>query len=598
MNTAPTPIALIGPGSLLESDDRPTWWSLPGRPHRLEAAIGADNGDGTLTIHHWFAGQQRPDNPWLRGDVISAAAHGPAVLGQRGRPGTSDHHLVAHVPESDGVAVYTWAVNEPSPRQWQRVGTVDAMPTPDRPAWDGPEGAAEWGDQSVVAAATAATRLKNSWVQALAQVGGSLYHLHRQVRRGRVRWFRHACLRLEDRSPSAVAPQSSRKRVQISGETDTQPAATDGPRRTLSRSESTAGVRGTDLGVRIDHEGRTFLLFGDTHWAGRGWLGTRDSIAEVHHPDDERPEVRFHGAPLNVRGKGVTMREYDVPLDAFSLGGQLYAFVTSNHFRDAQVMGRSVLTRVRQPVRIDPGQRWRGVRLQPLDTLSDDRFINVSVQREGDLLYLWGTGAYRADDVRLARVDLSTPGVADGLRRGDAAPFLAALEYWAGEVQPVAPAETSPNATPRWSPDEADARPLFTPGALGELSVRWVPDLGRYLMLTMAGPDDPLGAAVVLRTAVHPWGPWSPRVKLFDWVASGMCFDNPAERFIKASAGGDDPVGDAMFRGQANATGAAYAPYLFDARVEGDRLRLRYTLSTWNPYQVVLMEHDLELVGL
>ena len=48
-----------------------------------------------------------------------------------------------------------------------------------------------------------------------------------------------------------------------------------------------------------------------------------------------------------------------------------------------------------------------------------------------------------------------------------------------------------------------------------------------------------------------------------------------------------------MFRGQANATGAAYAPYLFDARIEGGQLVLRYTLSTWNPYQVVLMQHRL-----
>lgn len=59
--------ALIGPGSLLESDDRPTWWTPPGAPHRLEAVIGSDNGDGTLTIDHWFRGQRRPDSGWIRG---------------------------------------------------------------------------------------------------------------------------------------------------------------------------------------------------------------------------------------------------------------------------------------------------------------------------------------------------------------------------------------------------------------------------------------------------------------------------------------------------------------------------------------------------
>ena len=54
-----------------------------------------------------------------------------------------------------------------------------------------------------------------------------------------------------------------------------------------------------------------------------------------------------------------------------------------------------------------------------------------------------------------------------------------------------------------------------------------------------------------------------------------------------------DPVGDRIFPAQADGTGAAYAPYLFDARREDGDLVLRYTLSTWNPYQVVLMEHRL-----
>ena len=55
----------------------------------------------------------------------------------------------------------------------------------------------------------------------------------------------------------------------------------------------------------------------------------------------------------------------------------------------------------------------------------------------------------------------------------------------------------------------------------------------------------------------------------------------------------DDPVGDAMFGAQKTMTGAAYAPYLFDARREGSAIVLRYTLATWNPDQVVLMEHRL-----
>ncbi|MFT4296845.1 MAG: hypothetical protein QM582_15690, partial [Micropruina sp.] len=135
---------LIGPGSLLESADRPAWWTPPGAPHRLEAVIGTDNGDGTLTIWHHFRGQRRPDNPWLRGDAISAAALGPGALLQRGRPGSPGHQLVALIPEANGLIEYAWSINAAAPDRWRRIGPATAAPL-DRPAWDGPEDAAEWG---------------------------------------------------------------------------------------------------------------------------------------------------------------------------------------------------------------------------------------------------------------------------------------------------------------------------------------------------------------------------------------------------------------------------------------------------------------------
>ena len=583
--TSPPHRALIGPGSLLESDDRPSRWALPGVPRRLEALVGTDNGDGTLTVHHYFRGQGRPDAPWLRGDVVSSRALGPGALFQRGRPGTEAHELVAAIPEADGRVAYAWRVNEPLAGRWRRLEGPVMVGGQEPPAWDGPADAPlptdadEWGDGVVIAVATAVSRLRGGWLQALVQVDGSIYHLHRQERRGRVRWLRHACLRLDDRSAFTLAGEASTKVAQVTGETDSQPTATGATRPTLSASASRSGVRGTDLGVRIDHAGDTFLLFGDTHWT-RPWLGTRDALARVGDPGADRPAVSLHGSPLRLRGGGTTMREYDVPLDAFSLGDQLFVFHTSNHFRDAQVMGRSVLTRAKPGrLRIDPAARWHPVGLRYLATFSDHRFINVSAQRVGDELLLWGTGAYRADDVRLAKVDLTAPGVVDGLTHGSAVAFSAAVRYWAGPG--------------RWSRNEADARPVLTPGALGELSVRWVPEIGRYLMLTMSGPEDPIGAAVLLRTASEPWGPWSPRVRLFDWIGDGMSHHDDARRFIRASH--SDVVGDAIFAGQAEATGAAYAPYLFDARRDGDEVVLRYTLSTWNPYQVVLMRQRLSM---
>jgi hypothetical protein len=54
-----------------------------------------------------------------------------------------------------------------------------------------------------------------------------------------------------------------------------------------------------------------------------------------------------------------------------------------------------------------------------------------------------------------------------------------------------------------------------------------------------------------------------------------------------------DQARDHVFRAQAGQMGAAYAPYLFDAARAQDEIVLRYTLSTWNPYQIMLMQHRL-----
>lgn len=433
---------------------------------------------------------------------------------------------------------------------------------------------------------------------ALTDEAGSVY-AHRYDAAGR-RWLRSACLRLVDAEPFTVDAASSRKLAQVSGEHDTQPYP-DGPRPTLSRSVTTAGVLGTDLGVRVDHDGRTFLMFGDTHWHRRPWLGTRDAIAEVVGDDAALPRVVFHGAPLKVRGGRVTMREYDVPLGAISHGGHLYGFFTSNHFRGGQTMGRSVLARAAEPaLRIDPAARRRPIAFDFLTTVSDRHFINVSVQAfpgaglpgidaAGDVWLLFGSGAYRAGDLRLAVLDPDAPGVAEALASRRPVPWPTLRpRYFAG---------LDPTGTPRWSEDETGAATLL-PGAHGEISVRWVPEVSRFLLLAGNGPEDPVGPAVVLRSASTPWGPWSPRHRLFDWVAGGMSFGDPAARFIKALGDGTDPVGDRVFGAQRDATGAAYAPYLYDARREGDTLVLRYTLSTWNPYQVVLMEHHLSVAAV
>lgn len=510
-----------------------------------------------------------------------ASAHSAPTTGGTTAPGTSaaiaplgDGWLIA---VADGDRVETWTIADAS---HPRLAST-------------PAGVLTWGAGTVSAVSLTPSRLRG-WVQALTDENGSLFQHHRQTAGERSRWMRSACLRLDDRD-FTIEPSDSRKLAQISGEVDTQP----GGRPTLGRTESTAGIRGTDLGVRVEHRGASYLLFGDTHWRRRPWLITRDAIARVTAtgPTPGLPGFVFHGAPLRIDGARVTMREFDVPLDGFSTGDDFFLFATSDHFVRAQTMGRSVLARAADPaLTVDPGSR-RPLRFTALTTLSDRGFVNVSAQRfpaarvpgfggDHDLILLFGADAYRAGNLRLAVLDPGRPGVRAALASPTPIELRAlGLRYWAGERAGV----------PVWSASENDARPLFHPGAFGEISVRWVPAIERFVLLACSGPEDPIGPSVNLRTSPTPWGPWTPRRRLFDWVARGMCHGDPSSRFIKAYGDGTDVVGDRIFRPQAASTGAGYAPYLFDAVRDGDHLDLRYTLSTWNPYQVVLMHHRLVL---
>ncbi|HEX5336280.1 MAG TPA: DUF4185 domain-containing protein [Propionicimonas sp.] len=511
-----------------------------------------------LRLGHYRRRLDRPDRPWVRVGTVTERATGPGRLIRSGRA------LVAVVPEGERTATYRFEATG-----WQpAAGKNLHLDAPERSA--APTAEDLGADPSRLRAV--ATFTASGWAQALTDEDGSVFSYHRPPGG---RWERNACLRLHDPDFIAAGQPESVKLAQVTGDVDATPTPWGERRPTLSASLSTAGIRGTDLGVRFDHGGRSFLLFGDTHWTSRR-LTTRDSIAEVTDtgPLPGLPGVRFHASPLRLVGGRTTMREYDVPLDAFSTGGGLFGFFSSNHFHRRRVMGRSVLARAEDPrLVIDPASRHAPVRFRVLGTFSDRHFINVSTQLVGDDLLIWGSGPYRASEPRLAKLD------GEALARLAAARDLSHLgvRYWDGAG---------------WSDQEEGAAPLSTPAALGELSVRWVPAVGAYLMLAGSGPEDPIGPAITLRVAPNPWGPWSPRLRLLDWVATGMSHADPFTRFIKA-AGEGDPVGDRIFPGQADGTGAAYAPYLFDTRLDGGELVLRYTLSTWNPYQVVLMQHRL-----
>ena len=354
-------------------------------------------------------------------------------------------------------------------------------------------------------------------------------------------------------------PGSSRKICQLTGDFDREREEF-----TLNKTLH-VGILGTDLGSSFVHDGRTYFLFGDTITP---YLFGADSIAFT---TDTNPEdclkLQFvtsaFGLFLPPSAPGVSQGSFEVPTGGFSAHGNMYIiYTTDSSFFKA--MGRSVLLRSNDNAK----------NFSYLYDLSVNKFINVAPvvvenagipglpEQAGKGVLLWGSGAYRKSDPYLAFLPL------------ESLEDPHALRYYAG---------TDKNGSPLWSNLESEAVPLFEQACIGELSVAWNPFIRKWLLLYNCK------RGITFRVADSPWGPWSPPRVLFNaWRDEGYC------HFIHASwlSRWCDTVNDF---GRGFTSGGMYGPYMLPGFFTGDdkKTTIYYTMSTWNPYQVVLMKSTL-----
>ena len=208
------------------------------------------------------------------------------------------------------------------------------------------------------------------------------------------------------------------------------------------------------------------------------------------------------------------------------------------------------------------------------------KFINVSSaivnnseipglpQSDGQGLLLWGSGLYRRSNSYLAHIPLNE------------VEHRCKIHYFAGM--------TAGSRRPIWSKKESEALPLFEHPHIGELSVTWNQFLRVWIILYNA--DNPFG--INFRTSEKPWGPWSPTSLLFEPRR-----DNGYCHFIHQSW--DDGVCDTIYDGAPPQGvfdyGAQYGPYVISKYTKGDKCQstIYFLMSTWNPYNVLLMRSTL-----
>ena len=208
-------------------------------------------------------------------------------------------------------------------------------------------------------------------------------------------------------------------------------------------------------------------------------------------------------------------------------------------------------------------------------------------------ILMFGVGDYRLSDVYLALVP------ARGFETGTGTLYFVRRDA---------------NGRPIWRPSQTDAKPVLLDDApspsIGNISVTFSPELRLWLMTYDAdGTNPPATQGIYFRYATAPWGPWSPPQPIFN-----ACTNGGFGSFIHYHAKGGDadcPSADPSPPGPAGPTigqekgdhdpettrGGSFAPLMIErfTKVKDDTLSIYYTMSTWNPYTVVLMRSDFNI---
>ncbi len=357
---------------------------------------------------------------------------------------------------------------------------------------------------------------------------------------------------------------STQKICQVTGDFDRE-------RRQLTKNqtESRYGVSGTDLGFSFEHQDKTVFLFGDTN--GRAKFYGGDSIAfSTDTSLDQCPNLKFvtdtDNTFLSPHVPGVSLGYFEVPSSGFSANGKMYVFFMTDHAK-AESPGRAVLARSDNDAHtftpVYDASRSKFINLSPVVVNNAD--IPGLPTSQGQGVLLWGSGQYRRSDAYLAYVPLN------------AVEDRKAWRFFNGLEQ----------GHPRWSENEADAVALFDQPCIGEFSVQRNTFLNKWVMLYNC--DRPRG--INFRVSDEPWGAWSATQLLFNPTS-----DNGYCSFIHASYRQRvcDFVSDL---GRELDWGGEYAPYMIPRFTTGDATQstIYYLMSTWNPYNVVLMKSVIRL---
>ena len=377
---------------------------------------------------------------------------------------------------------------------------------------------------------------------------------------------------------------------------------------TTPRTDQLFGLHGTDLGYPVDHKNGLILLFGDTAPSppngdesfppddSVGWITTRTPPTErectdlwINHDTDAAGRAK----PIapTVFFPRIKQGGFNVPSGGVSEGGSLYAFFWTDHCNPPQHEDQRCL----DPSLTDVG---RGVLARSKDDGSSFDFIT---RMPNGFVYSTAVDATSIADLpatqKLGTYIFSVPEYRSSV------PFLAyappgKLEdpsswmFFVGIKRDENPTWVSRHS---WETGKFLHAELFAgedrDRCVGEFSITWNRSLKVWLLVynCKLGKD---GQSIVARTANAPWGPWSEATTILDP-------DDPSCQMLMQVNNHSCPADS----DDLNMNGDLYAPFVLERYTTPERTfypgRRRATIywlvSTWRPYQVVVMRTTLQV---
>jgi hypothetical protein len=419
-------------------------------------------------------------------------------------------------------------------------------------------------------------------------------------------------------------------------------------KRTVSQTASRADVLGQGLGYSFEHEGKLIFLFGDTFGATIGggndgnayyptwtnvqntfqykagdtmawsptrrpeeglllnyFLGSDQSHALIVQPTYATP----HCYPDGTCGTALPMGADDIPNSGISLDGQIYIVASTGSIVTSAGGNYSKNYSVLSKFDEKSGTFSAG---RTISNVADGgHFVYTSLREfpedaEGweassgqPTVVIFGVGEYDASNIYLSIVPKK------GFESGTGTRYFTGLDKF---------------GFPTWgTKDDSGTVPVVTDldpanPTIGNLSVVYSQDLGLWLMTFNGGHGDSTTTGVYFSYARTPWGPWSkPQYILNDCrdKAYGTYIfyyydplhpaTNTCPSAVVGPANTSGPAGPTIGPQDSNnpytTRGGGFAPELIErfTEVEGDTLRIYFTLSTWNPYAVLKMESDFKI---